>query len=53
MSFAAASDGLAKLGGLVVSPKQVERVTKRIGLERCAERNEAVAAPKELPLGAM
>lgn len=49
-SFLAASNDLAKLGGLAVSPKQVERVTKRIGQERCAERDDAVAAYQALPL---
>jgi hypothetical protein len=38
------------LACLDVSAKQVERVTKRIGLERCTERDEAVAAYQELPL---
>jgi hypothetical protein len=33
-----------------VSPKQVERVTKGIGQERCTERDEAVAAYQALPL---
>src|SRR5712691_9007328 len=49
-SFVAASEGLAKIGGLAVSPKQVERVTKHIGQERCTERDEAVAAYQALPL---
>jgi len=49
-SFVQASEGLAKIGGLAVSPKQVERVTKRIGQERCTERDEAVAAYQALPL---
>jgi hypothetical protein len=49
-SFSTASEGLAKLACLDVSAKQVERVTKRIGLERCTERDEAVAAYQALPL---
>lgn len=35
---------------MVISAKQVERVTKRIGLERCVERDDAVAAYQALPL---
>lgn len=49
-SFVAASEDLEKLADLEVSPKQVERVTKRIGSERCVERAEAVASYQELPL---
>jgi hypothetical protein len=49
-SFAAASADLAKLAGRDVGAKQVERLTKRIGLERCAERDAAVAAYQALPL---
>jgi hypothetical protein len=49
-SFDAASADLAKLADRDVSAKQVERLTKRIGLERCAERDEAVAAYQALPL---
>jgi hypothetical protein len=41
---------LAKLAQLALSAKQVERITKRIGGERCAERDEAVAAYLALPL---
>jgi hypothetical protein len=41
---------LAKLAHLQVSAKQVERICKRIGGERCAERDEAVAAYLALPL---
>lgn len=41
---------MAKLAALVISAKQVERVTKRIGLERGVERDEAVAAYQALPL---
>jgi hypothetical protein len=49
-SFALASEALAQLAGQDVSAKQVERVTKRIGLERCAEREAAVSAYQALPL---
>jgi hypothetical protein len=49
-SFALASEALAKLARQDIAAKQVERVTKRIGLERCAERDEAVAAYQALPL---
>jgi hypothetical protein len=49
-SFDAASADLAKLAGRDVGAKQVERLTKRIGLERVAERDEAVAAYQALPL---
>jgi len=49
-SFADASENLLQLGDLVVSAKQVERVTQGIGLERCAERAAAVACYQALPL---
>jgi hypothetical protein len=49
-SFAQGSQDLAKLAEVQVSAKQVERVCKRIGEERIAERNEAVAAYQKLPL---
>jgi hypothetical protein len=49
-SFANASENLLEVGDLVVSAKQVERVTKGIGLERVAERDEAAAAYLDLPL---
>ncbi len=49
-SYQHASRDLAELGDLSVSAKQVERVTDRIGLERCAERDAAVKAYQELPL---
>jgi len=49
-SFAKASENLLEVGDLAVSAKQVERVAKGIGLERTAERNEAVAAYRDLPL---
>jgi hypothetical protein len=40
-SFAQGSHDLAKLAEVVVSAKQVERVCKRIGTERVAQRDEA------------
>lgn len=49
-SFSQGSEVLAKIGNLQVSAKQVERVTKGIGQERCAERDEAVTAYLALPL---
>jgi hypothetical protein len=49
-SFAKASEDLLKLGDVAVSAKQVERVAKGIGLERCAERDDAVACYQALPL---
>jgi hypothetical protein len=49
-SFANASENLLKVGDLVVSAKQVERVTQGIGLERCVERDEDVALYQALPL---
>jgi hypothetical protein len=49
-SFANASENLLEVGDLVVSAKQVERVTKGIGLERTAERDRATAAYRDLPL---
>jgi hypothetical protein len=49
-SFEAASQDLAKLAEVAVPAKQVERLTKGVGLERCAERDEAVAAYQALPL---
>jgi hypothetical protein len=49
-SFQAGSEDLAKLADLDISAKQVERLVKRIGQERCAEREEAVAAYQALPL---
>jgi hypothetical protein len=47
-SFANASENLLEVGDLVVSAKQVERVTKGIGLERTVERDEAVAAYRDV-----
>ena len=49
-SFEAASADLAKLAEADVPAKEVERLSGRIGLERCAERDEAVAAYGALPL---
>ena len=49
-SFANASENLLQVGDLVVSTKQVERVTQGIGLERCVERDEDVAVYQALPL---
>ena len=51
LSFAQASENLLTVGGdVVVSAKQVERVTQGIGLERCVERDDAVACYQALPL---
>ncbi len=41
---------LQQLADLAVCAKQVERVTRRIGAERVAERDAAVSAFRELPL---
>jgi hypothetical protein len=49
-SFAEGSELLARLADTVASAKQVERVTRRIGAERVAERDAAVAAYQALPL---
>jgi hypothetical protein len=49
-SFGQGSEALAELAGLTVAEKQVERLTKRIGLERVAERDRDVAAYLDLPL---
>ena len=49
-SFAEGSELLGRLADLPVSAKQVERVTRRIGAERVAERDAAVAAYRGLPL---
>lgn len=49
-SFANASENLLELGDVEVSAKQIERVTKGIGLERCVERDDAVANYQALPL---
>jgi hypothetical protein len=49
-SFAEASATLHHLADLTVDPKQVERVTERIGAERVAERAVQTAAFQTLPL---
>ena len=49
-SFAEASALLEQLAELTVQAKQVERVTRRIGAERVAERDTAVTAFRALPL---
>jgi hypothetical protein len=49
-SFAEASAMLQHLADLAVDPKQVERVTERIGAERVAEREAQTAAFQALPL---
>jgi hypothetical protein len=49
-SFAEGSQLLEQLAGLAVSAKQVERLTRRIGAERVAERDAEVAAYQALPL---
>jgi hypothetical protein len=49
-SFAEGSELLGRLADVTVSAKQVERVTRRIGAERVAERDATVAAYQALPL---
>ena len=49
-SYAQASQLLAKLAGLEVDDKQVERLTRAIGHERLAERTAAVQEFQDLPL---
>jgi hypothetical protein len=49
-SFAEASAALHHLADLAVGPKQVERVTERIGAERVTERDAQTAAFQALPL---
>jgi hypothetical protein len=49
-SFAEGSELLGQLAELSVSAKQVERVARRIGSERVAERDAEVAAYQALPL---
>jgi hypothetical protein len=49
-SFEQGSEDMARLAEVEVPTKQVERVCQRIGDERVAERNEAVAAYQALPL---
>jgi hypothetical protein len=49
-SFEQAGQALQHLADLPVATKQVERLTQRIGAERCAERDAAVDAYAALPL---
>ena len=49
-SFAEGSALLQQLADVTVSAKQVERLTRRVGAERVAERTAAVAAFAALPL---
>jgi len=49
-SFAEGSELLGRLADRSVSAKQVERVARRIGAERVAERDAEVAAYQALPL---
>ena len=49
-SFAKGSDDLRDYLDLQVDPKQIERVTKRIGQERCAQRDADVEHYRGLPL---
>jgi hypothetical protein len=49
-SFAEGSELLGQLADLSVSAKQVERVARRMGTERVAERDAEVAAYQALPL---
>lgn len=49
-SFAEGSELLERLADVTVSAKQVERVTRRVGAERVAERDAAAAAYQALPL---
>jgi hypothetical protein len=50
VSYQQAAHDLAELSELKIPPKQVERLTKRIGQERTARRDAAVAAYRERPL---
>jgi hypothetical protein len=50
VSFAKGSADLAELMDLAADPKQIERVTERIGAERCAGRDAEVARYVALPL---
>jgi hypothetical protein len=49
-SYEQASLDMSRLADVPVGAKQIERIVKRIGAERCQERAEAVAAFQELPL---
>jgi hypothetical protein len=50
LSFREASLDLGKIGNVCVHEKQVERLSKRIGTERLAERDDQVARFLALPL---
>ena len=50
VSYLQASRDLAELSELSVPPKQVERLTQRVGQERATQRNAAVAAYQKRPL---
>lgn len=49
-SFAAGSENLRVIAGLNIPEKEVERITKRIGQERVAQREREVDVFLELPL---
>src|SRR6266403_1079265 len=49
-SFALASENVAEMMDLNVGPKQIERLTERIGAARCAERDAEVERYMNLPL---
>jgi hypothetical protein len=49
-SYQQAARDLAELSDLTITPKQIERLTKRIGQERVDRRAAAVAAFQERPL---
>lgn len=49
-SFAQGSEALRHLAALNIPTKQVERLARRIGGERCAERDAAVRTYLDLPL---
>ena len=49
-SYKQGSRALLELAELTVSAKQVERVTDRIGAERCAERDAEVKSYQASPL---
>lgn len=52
-SFAAATEALERLAEVSISDKHVERLTERLGRERAAERDKAVAAMKARTLRAV
>jgi hypothetical protein len=49
-SFANGSAALSELSGLNISPKQVERISEKIGTERVEQRDQEVRQFVELPL---